>query len=864
MATLLGSLLISLGLESAKFKSGLTDAERSMRRSAKRIESIGRGMQDVGAKLSIAITAPLTALGVASFRAASDAAELESAFRQTFGNMSKDMEAWAVATGDAMGRSTQEIQNATNTFGIFFNTSASTRKEAAELSKTFAVLAQDLSSFYNVDPTTALEKLRSGLSGESEPLRDFGVFLTEATVKQEALRLGLAKTADGITEQNKVMARASLIMQATTNAQGDVARTADGTANRVRAARAAFEELTVAIGQKLIPALTPLITGLTNVLNAFNNLPQGVQTTVVAFGALAAVLGPLIFISGAVVQAFGVLKGSLVGTGVAATGLRATLVALLPTLALVAGAVGAVVAIIAIANKRIADGAQASEEYRRAEEEANQARTDAASLAQTLATATGKARTEALAQAKAELLLKRRLLDRAKAQLVAAKAAAQAAQSTAIAPNPITGRFLAIGKAIGLDPNANSAQAAADAKSAQNRVDNLTAAIKGLEDAINAPEPTVSGVDVGDGKKGKKSKSPTGPTGAEIQARFVDELDSYRAQIASARGQTAKNAEEAAEYELRGVELARRATLRAIESDADYSKAQKDRLKNAVELLAEEERMAVEFRKQYELEREVAEMAGTQYDIQREALEYNYDLADTQAERKRIAMDILALEQEYRRNQLEMVIASKTASDAEKARAQAILDSLGALEAQESASVGRANETDVERWMREANKTPAQMAEAVDSTVLSGLDALSSRLADNILKVESLGDAFKMLRDTVQSVIQDMLAQLIKLGIQKAIASAIGPSLFGVPGFAKGTNFAPGGLAIVGEKGPELVNLPRGSQVVPNHELKGMGGGNTYAPTFNFPGITNAREAREAGSQAARRFRQSMNGPVNY
>lgn len=45
-----------------------------------------------------------------------------------------------------------------------------------------------------------------------------------------------------------------------------------------------------------------------------------------------------------------------------------------------------------------------------------------------------------------------------------------------------------------------------------------------------------------------------------------------------------------------------------------------------------------------------------------------------------------------------------------------------------------------------------------------------------------------------------------------------------LPKFASGTDFAPGGMALVGERGPELVNLPRGSQVIPNHELPGMGG----------------------------------------
>ncbi|MDQ0558305.1 tape measure domain-containing protein [Rhizobium mesoamericanum] len=72
-----------------------------------------------------------------------------------------------------------------------------------------------------------------------------------------------------------------------------------------------------------------------------------------------------------------------------------------------------------------------------------------------------------------------------------------------------------------------------------------------------------------------------------------------------------------------------------------------------------------------------------------------------------------------------------------------------------------------------------------------------------------------------------------------------------IPGFASGTDFAPGGIAMVGEKGPELVNLPRGSQVIPNASLpkvsKAMGGNShsiTYAPVIDARGADSEAVAR--------------------
>lgn len=64
------------------------------------------------------------------------------------------------------------------------------------------------------------------------------------------------------------------------------------------------------------------------------------------------------------------------------------------------------------------------------------------------------------------------------------------------------------------------------------------------------------------------------------------------------------------------------------------------------------------------------------------------------------------------------------------------------------------------------------------------------------------------------------------LGAVKSIKSMGGPSGGSqIPAYAKGTSFHPGGLAMVGERGRELVQLPRGSKVFPNGTGPGMGGG---------------------------------------
>jgi phage-related minor tail protein len=310
-----------------------------------------------GAAASATLTAPLIAFGKEAVEAASDAYELQSAFDVTFGKNAAVMTLWAEQTGAAMGRSKMEIEQAANTFGVFFN--AADPAKSAAMSKQFAVLAQDLSSFYNVEPGEALEKLRSGLTGEAEPLRDFGIFLSDAAVKAQALKMGMKPVGKEFTEQQKIMARAGLIMASTTNAQGDVLRTSNSMANQLRASNAAWQDMSVAIGTELLPAVTPAIRSFGDLIRMFTALSPSTRKWIVLLGVGAAAIGPMLLGVASIVSIVGTLAPLFIGTGAAAsvgaagvgaagvaaggaaTGFGALALAALPVIAAVAAVAGA-------------------------------------------------------------------------------------------------------------------------------------------------------------------------------------------------------------------------------------------------------------------------------------------------------------------------------------------------------------------------------------------------------------------------------------------------------------------------------------------------------------------------------------------
>lgn len=243
-------------------------------------------------KMTVGITLPFVALSAFSVKSASDAAELQSAYDQVFGNLSGMMNRWAEETGNVLGRATQTMQESAQQFQSIFS-KALDPAPAAELSKEFAVLAEDLGSFKNLSSEVAREKIFAGLTGESEPLKKVGVLMNEATVKAKALELGLADVKGEVSEQNKILARAAVIREQLAAADGDVIRTSGEFANMWRSLKEEVSELTIEFGERFLPIATRVVGWARSAVQSIKDLPDGVKDAIVQFGSFLAVLGPV-------------------------------------------------------------------------------------------------------------------------------------------------------------------------------------------------------------------------------------------------------------------------------------------------------------------------------------------------------------------------------------------------------------------------------------------------------------------------------------------------------------------------------------------------------------------------------------------
>lgn len=269
----------------------IRDAEKEIGGFRKTLGGLG------GAIAGFAGGAAIAQFAKESIKAASDLSESVSKAKVVFGDSSKEVMKFAENSATAFGQSKQQAIEAAGTFGNLFVSMKLGQKESAGMSTSLVRLASDLASFNNTDPAEALEALRAGLVGETEPLRRFGINLNDATLKAEAMALGLEFVGDQMTPATKAQAAYSLILKQSTTAQGDFARTSAGLANQQRIMTAQFEDAKAALGEKLLPVALKFVgflnsTGIPALKTAVEWIDKNSETLatlakIVGVGALA-------------------------------------------------------------------------------------------------------------------------------------------------------------------------------------------------------------------------------------------------------------------------------------------------------------------------------------------------------------------------------------------------------------------------------------------------------------------------------------------------------------------------------------------------------------------------------------------------
>lgn len=251
-------------------KAGV-DWEKSAKEST---DSIGNSFSGMLKKIAAGISAAaigkaLLNIGKDAIQAASDLEEVQNVVDVTFGEAgAQKIESWAQKAGQQFGLTETQAKKFTSTLGAMMKSAGMSGEQVTEMSTDLAGLAADMASFYNLDFDTAFQKIRSGISGETEPLKQLGINMSVANLEAYALSKGITKAFNDMSQGEQTILRYQYLMQATADAQGDFARTSDGFANGTRMLETNLESLKTKLGDVLLPVINDVVSGINSMMES--------------------------------------------------------------------------------------------------------------------------------------------------------------------------------------------------------------------------------------------------------------------------------------------------------------------------------------------------------------------------------------------------------------------------------------------------------------------------------------------------------------------------------------------------------------------------------------------------------------------
>lgn len=245
----------------------------------KAIEKMANSMESVGRKATMFATVPIVAGFTAGVKGASDFSENVNKLEVAFDGATSKVEQFSKTALLDFGLSKNAVYELTSSYGML----GSTQEQSIELAQRSA----DMASIFNDSIENTSNALKAIYTGEAEPLKKYGVIMTEANVQAYAL-------ANGLENLSKEQQRYAYVMEETSIAQGDYKNTSDGLANTVRTITETFKEFLTNLGTALLPTIESVANKLKDFSTSLLELDEDAIKVIVTFGLIGAGIGPLL------------------------------------------------------------------------------------------------------------------------------------------------------------------------------------------------------------------------------------------------------------------------------------------------------------------------------------------------------------------------------------------------------------------------------------------------------------------------------------------------------------------------------------------------------------------------------------------
>lgn len=295
---MLNELVVKVSAKIDEFNKGMNEMQ-------KKLEDVTQNMKETGESLTTYLTLPMALVGGASIKLASDMQESLNKVNVAFGSSAQDVLDWSKTSVESLGMASGSALDAAALFGDMATSMGISQKEASLMAMSLTQLGADLASFKNIPIEQAMQALNGVFTGETESLKLLGVVMTQTQLQAFALTKGITKKVEKMTEAEMVSLRYAFVLDRTKNAQGDFARTSEGSANQMRIFTETLKEIGIQLGNILLPIFTSFIQKVNGLLKEFIALPDSMKTVIVVIGAVAAAIGPLLLAIGSIAPVIG-------------------------------------------------------------------------------------------------------------------------------------------------------------------------------------------------------------------------------------------------------------------------------------------------------------------------------------------------------------------------------------------------------------------------------------------------------------------------------------------------------------------------------------------------------------------------------
>lgn len=249
---------------------------------------------EIGKNMTMKVTAPILAAAGASFKLGADFEQAMGKMEVVFEDSSKNIEKWASTALRDFGLAKSTAITMVSDFGALFKGMGMSIQQTEEWSKTLTERTMDLSNFYDTSVEETTNALNAIVTGQTEPLRKFGINMTQATLQEYAFANGIKKKVSEMTEAEKVQLRYNYVIEKTNIAVGTTARESDSATGQIERFKQGTRELGTSFSEHILPIITPVINGINGMVEGFANLSEGTKKFIVYGGLVVATVGPII------------------------------------------------------------------------------------------------------------------------------------------------------------------------------------------------------------------------------------------------------------------------------------------------------------------------------------------------------------------------------------------------------------------------------------------------------------------------------------------------------------------------------------------------------------------------------------------